>query len=221
MGGFSDLIAIIVLAVILLLVIEGSHRRRWRSGWYGPTYVYRPFYIFRPRTPGLRSRPRRGLRPWSGRGCASRSQVRRKPPSRRAIRRFPARRRRPSQSRPQAGRRPARRPLRRRTAHGRAPARRLLWRGPFLWGRRTARRLLWGWTLLRRGRAARRRLLRRGPRRWAALTPLCPLVSLYARRRASARLLFCALRRGSPPPAPAHHGCALRSLFYPKFDPCS
>ena len=40
MDGFSDLILIIVLAVVLLLVIEGSHRRRWRSGWYGPTYVY-------------------------------------------------------------------------------------------------------------------------------------------------------------------------------------
>ena len=37
MDGFSDLILIIVLAVVLLLVIEGSHRRRWRSGWYGPT----------------------------------------------------------------------------------------------------------------------------------------------------------------------------------------
>ena len=62
MGGFSDLIAIIVLAVILLLVIEGSHRRRWRSGWYGPTYVYRPFYIFRPRPP-------RPPRPPRGPGC--------------------------------------------------------------------------------------------------------------------------------------------------------
>ena len=51
MDGFSDLIIIIVLAVILLLVMEGSHRRRYRSGWYGPTYVYRPFYIFRPRPP--------------------------------------------------------------------------------------------------------------------------------------------------------------------------
>lgn len=59
MGGFSDVIAIIVLAVILLLVMEGSHRRRWRSGWYGPTYVYRPFYIFRPRPPRP-PRPPRG-----------------------------------------------------------------------------------------------------------------------------------------------------------------
>ena len=66
MGGFSDLIAIIVLAVILLLVIEGSHRRRWRSGWYGPTYVYPPFYIFR-RQRGLRAgrRPAWG-RDWDG-----------------------------------------------------------------------------------------------------------------------------------------------------------
>ena len=55
MDGFSDLILIIVLAVVLLLVIEGSHRRRWRSGWYGPTYVYRPFYIFRPRPTRPRS----------------------------------------------------------------------------------------------------------------------------------------------------------------------
>ena len=28
----GDLIYIIVLAAILLLVMEGSHRRRWRSG---------------------------------------------------------------------------------------------------------------------------------------------------------------------------------------------
>ena len=55
MDGLSDLITIIVLAVILLLVIEGSHRRRYHSGWYGPTYVYRPFYLFPPRPP----RPRR------------------------------------------------------------------------------------------------------------------------------------------------------------------
>ena len=34
MDGFSDLIVIIVLAVILLLAMEGSHRRRYRSGWY-------------------------------------------------------------------------------------------------------------------------------------------------------------------------------------------
>ena len=51
MNGFSDLILIIVLVVILLLVMEGSHRRRYRSGWYGPTYVYRPFYLFPPRPP--------------------------------------------------------------------------------------------------------------------------------------------------------------------------
>ena len=33
MDGFFDLILIVVLAVILLLAMEGSHRRRWRSGW--------------------------------------------------------------------------------------------------------------------------------------------------------------------------------------------
>ena len=37
MDGFSDLILIIVLAVILLCVMEGSHRRRWRCCGYGPT----------------------------------------------------------------------------------------------------------------------------------------------------------------------------------------
>ncbi len=36
MDGLSDLITIIVLAVILLLVIEGSHRRRWRCGCCAP-----------------------------------------------------------------------------------------------------------------------------------------------------------------------------------------
>ena len=39
MDGLTDLVIIIVLAVVLLLVLEGSHRRRWRCGWYDPGYI--------------------------------------------------------------------------------------------------------------------------------------------------------------------------------------
>ena len=51
MGGLGDVIFIIVLVVLLFLVIEGSHRRRYHRGYYGPNYVYRPFYLFAPRPP--------------------------------------------------------------------------------------------------------------------------------------------------------------------------
>ena len=51
MGDLTDLIIILVLVVVVLLALEGSRRRRYRCGWYGPSYVYRPFFIFRPRPP--------------------------------------------------------------------------------------------------------------------------------------------------------------------------
>ena len=57
----SDFIIIAVLVIVLLAVMEGSHRRRYRSGYYGPSYVYRPFFIFGPRPPRPRPpRPPRG-----------------------------------------------------------------------------------------------------------------------------------------------------------------
>ncbi len=47
----ADFFIIIASIIILLAVIEGSHRRRYFGGFYGPSYVYRPFFIFPPRPP--------------------------------------------------------------------------------------------------------------------------------------------------------------------------
>ena len=143
MGDLTDLIIILVLVVVVLLALEGSRRRRYRCGWYGPSYVYRPFFIFRPRLRpgyGLRTRAIGPPRPQARSGRTAGRFLRRLLWGRQAL-----------------SRREARRLLRGRTAFGppaQGPPRRQLWR-------QLRRRAV----LLRRGTS--RRQLRRGPLLWA------------------------------------------------------
>lgn len=46
-----DILIIILLVIVVLALREGSHYRRYRGGYYGPTYVYHPFYFWGPRPP--------------------------------------------------------------------------------------------------------------------------------------------------------------------------
>ena len=159
MGDLTDLIIILVLVVVVLLALEGSRRRRYRCGWYGPSYVYRPFFIFRPR-PQARSGRTAGRflrRLLWGRQALSRREARRLLRGRTAF--GP-----PAQGPP---RRQLWRQLRRRAVLlRRGTSRRQLRRGPLLWGRASRRR----------------RLRRRTGRRSAVIAPPAPRTPRRSKR---------------------------------------
>lgn len=76
-GGTAvgGLFLLIVLVVLIVLLADASRYRRYRGGYYGPTYVYRPFIFGRrrhhhaPRPPHGPSGPRPGAGPRPGGGA--------------------------------------------------------------------------------------------------------------------------------------------------------
>lgn len=46
-----DILWIILLAILVLVLMEGARYRRYRGGYYGPTFIYRPFHFWAPRPP--------------------------------------------------------------------------------------------------------------------------------------------------------------------------
>ena len=46
--GFGTFFFFLILVLVLLIVADGRRYRRYRSGYYGPTYVYRPIFFGRP-----------------------------------------------------------------------------------------------------------------------------------------------------------------------------
>ena len=42
-GGAGMVFALFFLILLIVILADGRRYRRYRSGWYGPTYVYRPF----------------------------------------------------------------------------------------------------------------------------------------------------------------------------------
>ena len=44
-----DILIIFLLILVVLALREGSRYRQYRGGYYGPNYMYRPFWMFPPR----------------------------------------------------------------------------------------------------------------------------------------------------------------------------
>lgn len=47
-GGFSSFLAIFILVMVIIILADAGRYRRYRAGYYGPTYVYRPIFFGRP-----------------------------------------------------------------------------------------------------------------------------------------------------------------------------
>lgn len=66
-----DILIIFLLILVVLALMEGSRYRRYRGGYYGPNYMYRPFWMFphRPYHPHHHPHhpPMGGGRPMGGR----------------------------------------------------------------------------------------------------------------------------------------------------------
>lgn len=70
-SGFSTLVTIFILVMIIIILADAGRYRRYRTGYYGPTYVYRPIFFGRPWVhrhypPHYHHHPGPGPRPGSG-----------------------------------------------------------------------------------------------------------------------------------------------------------
>ena len=61
-----DILIIILLVILVLALMEGSRYRRYRGGYYGPNYMYRPFRFWGPRPHYPHHHPPMGGRPMRG-----------------------------------------------------------------------------------------------------------------------------------------------------------
>lgn len=64
---FSGMVWLVLLVILIVVLADAGRYRRYRMGYYGPTFVYRPFIFGWPRRPRP-PRPPRGPRPPHGPG---------------------------------------------------------------------------------------------------------------------------------------------------------